>query len=237
MAFPYAQTNLQLYSQLVALGMVDADLLLIRAAHDGAAALFSAQFRSSGKPQLAHLVGTASIAAAHGGGPPTVAAALLHASYEQGDFGTGVAGASARKRREIQAVVGEGVESIVARYHAFDFGGDAPFSDEVRDLLFLRAANELEDALDLGPLYAAPARREVALQALRKAAGAACFIGRPILEAEIRASLRSLESASIPDVLRGGRHGSFTLRPRSCRPSLASSLRRQIGRLLGEVRR
>src|SRR4051812_50178326 len=60
----YAQTNLQLYAQLRRAGAAEQDLALVRAGYDLAMHLCPASFRGSGKPLLAHLVGTASILAA-----------------------------------------------------------------------------------------------------------------------------------------------------------------------------
>lgn len=228
---PYAQTNLQLYAQLVSLGFPDEGLRLARAAHDCAASLFSGQHRFSGKPFLAHLVGAASIVAAHGGDARAVAAALLHAAYDQGDFGTGMRGASPRKRRELRAAIGDDAESLVARYDAFDFQGGATFQEGARDVLFLRAANELEDALDLGALFAGPARLRIAARSIRRAAEAASWLGLPGLEGEIRSALATLESSSLPAPLRSDREGTYLLRPRSFRRRLVSALGRRIDRL------
>ena len=76
-----AQTNLQLYNQLIAAGWSDANLDRTQAAYALAADLFAGQIRSSGKTFLEHLVGTASAVAAVGGRPALVHAALLHATF------------------------------------------------------------------------------------------------------------------------------------------------------------
>lgn len=231
----YAQTNLQLYAQLVALGFDEAALRLTRTAYDRAAALFSARLRFSGKPFVAHLVGTASIVAAHGGDVRLVAAALLHAAYEQGDFGTHGRGPRPERREELRGAVGDAVESLVARYDAFDFAA-AAFSDADRDVLLLRAANEMEDALDLGVLYAAAPRRKRALEAIGKAAEAAAFLGRAALEAEIRAALTALQTTSLPAPLSGDRNDSPLVAPRSYRRRLSLRLRERLARRLARLR-
>ena len=61
--FHFAQTNLQLLSQMQDAGYAAAEVDRVRAAYAAVLPLFAAHFRGSGKPFLAHLVGTASILA------------------------------------------------------------------------------------------------------------------------------------------------------------------------------
>src|SRR4051812_50130353 len=83
----YAQTNLQLYAQLRRAGAAEQDLALVRAGYDLAMHLCPASFRGSGKPLLAHLVGTASILAAMDQSARVVTAGGLHAGFFFGGFG------------------------------------------------------------------------------------------------------------------------------------------------------
>ena len=85
----HAQTNLQLYPQLIEAGWSEHDLARARAAHDLSCELFAGCYRPSNKAFIAHLVGTASALAAWGEPPDTVLAGLLHSSYLYGDFGDG----------------------------------------------------------------------------------------------------------------------------------------------------
>src|SRR5687767_15961282 len=101
----YAQTNLQLYTQLRRAGYTAEQLVPVRAGYDLAMQLFSASFRGSGKPLLAHLVGTASILAAIGQSRDIVLAGLLHAAYALGDFGDGRFGVSEAKRERVRKAV------------------------------------------------------------------------------------------------------------------------------------
>ena len=101
MAAGYAQTNLQLHAQLLDLGCSIEDREYLAAGYRLAADLFSGQYRGSGKPFVAHLVGTASILAATKASATVVAAGLLHAAYDQGDFGLGLLGRHPNKRREL----------------------------------------------------------------------------------------------------------------------------------------
>ncbi len=82
-----AQTNLSLYRQLHDAGYTHSDVIWVRDAYELAATLFAGQYRGSGKPFVAHLVGTASILAAIDAPPSAVVAGLMHAVYTHGDFG------------------------------------------------------------------------------------------------------------------------------------------------------
>ena len=117
----YAQTHLQLEAQLAAAGAGGDERATLRRAHDLARELLGARHRGSGKTFLAHLIGTASIAAAHGGDPTAVLAALLHAAYDQGDFGDGATGATPARRAELRAVLGDEAEALVEAYTRFSW--------------------------------------------------------------------------------------------------------------------
>jgi len=123
---PPAQTNVQLYEELRASGMVEAQLVRVRDACGLATRLVSGQYRASGKPFICHLVGTASILAAHGAGLETVLAGLLHSAYACGEFGDGLRGVTPAERAVVRAGVGPATESIVAAYrglHWTTWGG------------------------------------------------------------------------------------------------------------------
>ncbi len=85
----YAQTKIQLLEQLRDGGYTEADLVLVLRAYAVAAELVSCRFQGNNNSFIAHLVGVASIAAAHGAGAEIVAVALLHSAYRNGDFGEG----------------------------------------------------------------------------------------------------------------------------------------------------
>src|SRR5436309_10586495 len=109
----YAQTNLQLYAELRGGKYSAADITCIRAAYELAMVLFTGRYRGSGKPFLAHLVGTASILTSMQVRAPVVAAGLLHASYTQGEFGNGWSGTDPVKRERLRTAVGAEVEDLV----------------------------------------------------------------------------------------------------------------------------
>jgi (p)ppGpp synthase/HD superfamily hydrolase len=104
--FPYAQTNLQLYRQLAGEGYAAAEIESVAGAYEVGLRLFPGTYRGSGKPFLAHLVGTASVLASLHQRTPLVVTGLLHAVYTHGEFGNGWRGMSAPKRAEIRRAVG-----------------------------------------------------------------------------------------------------------------------------------
>ena len=192
--FRYAQTNLQLYAQLRALGFTDAQQARVAAAYALAMRLFAGQFRGSGKTLLAHLVGTASIVARYGAPEPVVSAALLHAAYDEGDFGEAGPGATAANRATVRAAVGEEVERLVAGYHTLPWrGGERPkllsrldrLTEDERATAFLRVANELENMVDGGLHYCSASRQETLARSIADCEPVCQALGKPELWAEI----------------------------------------------------
>src|SRR4051812_2155144 len=157
-----AQTNLQLYEQLISRGWTARDLAAVRDAYELSAQLFSGRYRASGKTFVAHVVGTASCVAAIGGTPPMVSAALLHAAYEHGDFGPDQDRAHGRAR--LVDEVGPEVEALVAEYTATPLNvatiedlqrRAADLPSLTRDVVLIRTANEVDDHVDRGTDIAA----------------------------------------------------------------------------------
>jgi (p)ppGpp synthase/HD superfamily hydrolase len=155
---PAAQTNLQLYRQLHDSDYPPSDLLLVRDGYEFAIRLFAGHFRGSGKPFVAHLVGTASILAALDAPCVVIVAGLLHAAYEQGDFG--LTRWRARRAR-IRAALGDAAEELVWRYNEMPWtpreverlqADPAVLSETDRWIALMRLANELDDNLDLAML-------------------------------------------------------------------------------------
>jgi hypothetical protein len=249
----YAQTIVGLRGQLRRLGWDADDLRRVEDAYEIAMRLFTAQFRPTGDPFLAHLVRTASILAEVGAEPVVVVAGLLHSAYTHGEFGDGRRWPSEAKRVEIRAAVGEDGERLVYRYADFgwrDVLGALPGSIEVlppddRAALLARLANELEQCLEV----ATPDD----IGCLRQGAEAARLLGNPRLAATLESV--DVESAGVAVAENGDRRragavyyagptASFLLPPRShrLRPAVAlrnwlrrfafvRALRRAIGRL------
>lgn len=160
--YHFAQTNIQLFNQLHDLGYDEKDLDIVTRSYELAITLFTGQFRGSGKTFIAHLVGTASILASLRSAPSIIAAGLLHAAYESGDFGIGGEGFSPSKRDYLRAAVGAEVEERITRYTELEWNHEVAqrlfhkmdsLSRIEQDILLLRLANELEDYLDLGILF------------------------------------------------------------------------------------
>ena len=156
---PLAQTNLALYRQLHDLGYAASDLVYIRDCYELAATLFIGLLRGSGKPFLAHLVGTASALAAMKTPVAVIAAGLLHASYDQGDFGIM---RWRRRRQRVRAIAGSDAEAFVWHYHEMPWspaqipllqGRVARLSTMDRIVVQMRLANELDDNLDMAMRY------------------------------------------------------------------------------------
>lgn len=155
----YAQTNIQLYDQLLTVGYSKSDLKCVRDGYELASQLVSAKFRANGKPEIAHLVGTASILAAHGASLSTVLAGLLHNAYKTGDFGSfWPRRMTMRKRRLLRRVIGREAEALVAHYSLSQWNSHntaqlakalPELSEREHCVLLIRLSNELEEAADL----------------------------------------------------------------------------------------
>jgi (p)ppGpp synthase/HD superfamily hydrolase len=235
----YAQTNLQLYRELRVAGYADRDLALARAGYDLAMRLFTASFRGSGKPLLAHLIGTASILASIRQSPTVVTAGLLHAAYALGDFGGGRFGVTEAKRTCVRDAVGPDVENLVARYTAFDWNRQTipairqrvdSLTAVEREVLVIRLANELEDHLDNGVLYCGNGeeRREYIRSPLNQSVGMAKHLGLSALADELQRAFDETLSADVPAALRNPQEYTFVQPLASHRPRLTVSARRYL---------
>ena len=218
----FPQTNLQLYAQLVDLGYSEADLATVARSYELSMALFPGTYRASGKPFLAHLIGTAGIIATLRARAPVVATGLLHAAYTHGEFGNGWLGVSNAKRARVRAAVGPEIEELVARYTALRWAPatipairarlDAMTGLE-RDVLLVRLANELEDHLDLGILYPGdvPRRLRFMREDLPAAVEMAERLGYPELAESLTAAFDQIERAAISPAVRRTEAESFRL--------------------------
>jgi (p)ppGpp synthase/HD superfamily hydrolase len=236
MTEPYAQTNLQLYTQLRGAGYSDEQLSLVRSGYDLAMRLCTASFRGSGKPLLAHLVGTASILASIRQPVEIVTAGLLHAAYALGDFGEGRMGMTDSKRQRVRQAVGARVEDLVARYTLFDWNRNTipsirervdTLTQIEREVLVIRLANELEDHLDLGVLYCGNGekRREYIRSPLNQSVDMARRLGLTELAAELDRRFNETLAADLPVALRNPHDYTFVQPPASHAPRPKVALR------------
>lgn len=156
--FEFAQTNLQLRRQMAAQDYSSDAVARVDEAYRLAACLFSAQYRNTGKPFIAHLVGTASILASHAASTDSLVAGLLHAAYMTGDFGfhPGQRGSS-RQRAWLRERIGNAAEERIASYDRLRWNAQtlADISQRynsldtlTREVLQVRLANTYEDFMD-----------------------------------------------------------------------------------------
>ena len=152
----YAQTNLQLFNQLSSEGYSTEALLLVCDAYALAVRLYAGYFTGSGRTQIAHVVGTASILGTLKAPAAVVAAGLIHNVYDNGDFGALRYGITAAKRNEIIRTVGEEVEKFVHKFHLLrqtkqPFSvviGEMDLDDQiVRSTILIEMADRLEHHL------------------------------------------------------------------------------------------
>lgn len=143
-----AQTNLELYAQAVSHGYGVDQRRTLAQAYQFALRQVYPLARGSGKPFIAHLVGTASLVLESGCPPNWVVGALLHAIYQRRvPFEGGLAPSD--RRAAVSRRFNPEVDDIVFRYTAIEsedlqyLQSDSTLADI--DVVTLRLADELED--------------------------------------------------------------------------------------------
>ena len=236
----FAQTNLQLINQMRRDGYQADEVGLLIRSYDLAMRLFTGRYRASGKTFLAHLVGTASILADLRMPAALLAAALIHATYESGDFADGAQGISNPRRDLIRSEIGDEIENYVEKYTSLRWNEQVmremhgkldTLSLLERDVLLIRLANELEDYLDLGILYcgAEKYRRTNYLNDNgRILMDMAKKLGFPSLAADMAAVFKDVGEARILSDLHmtGSRDASFLVAPQSYQRLMDAMARR-----------
>lgn len=218
-------------------GYADAEITGVARGYELAARLFTSRFRGSGKPFLAHAVGTAGILGLLRARAPVLIAGLLHAAYTHGDFGTDRVGMADWKRARLARSIGREVETLVARYtrRPWDeptvralLGTVTSLPLEEREVLCMRLANELEDHVDRGIGYCADAerRRQMIRSWLHLCVELAREVGEPALAAALDRTFRDNLASPPRSDLAASRRMSYTVAPASYRPSLLARLRR-----------
>jgi hypothetical protein len=237
-----AQTNLQLYRQLIEAAWDGESLGMIRRGYELALALFSDAYRSSRRPFVAHLVGTASTLATWGQAPNMVAAGLLHSAYMLGHFGDGKCDVTARRRKVVVAAIGVEAERLVHNYTLTKTEAELArwcenfekLTDSEREMATLQLANLYDDCRDGEPIVAPTKQRALGLpwnaegrQAVQLLALHA--IG-PIAAEALAERFRELDRFQLPDVLKNaGRH------PRRVEAGVAELRQPGIGRCFGRL--
>jgi len=160
--YTYAQTNVQLFNQLRRDGYSNNELSCIRNAYEHAKRLFTGLFLASGRTQIAHVVGTASILGSVHLPTEVVAAGLIHNAYGTGDFGGWKKGISQARRKHVMYAVGKNVEEYVYGFQAFRWNSQTipvirnklnALDPINRNVLLIFLADQLEHHQDLGGLY------------------------------------------------------------------------------------
>lgn len=152
----FAHTNAQLFNQLRDLGYSDSERSYMFEAYKFVTEV-CAGFQPCGKPFITHLIRTASILVSLQTTITVIAAGLIHAVYEFGDFGDGSRGISEWKRVQVRQRLGQGTELTVMKYSALrwndasvaaTYNSLTTLEPSEQDALLIRLANELEQALD-----------------------------------------------------------------------------------------
>tara|TARA_R110000823_G_scaffold27609_18_gene80524 strand:- start:11636 stop:12394 length:759 start_codon:yes stop_codon:yes gene_type:complete len=156
----FAQTNLQLYCQLRRENYGNEVLESTRDAYEFSVPVFSGQYRASGKPFVAHLVGTASVLAAQAESADMLLAGLLHAVYSNADLGFHPGRRrSARQRQFLRERIGVGAEELIAHYDACEWSAASisawrenhhRLTVAERGSLKISLANTVDDFMDGG---------------------------------------------------------------------------------------
>ena len=130
--------------------------------------LFGSQFRASGKPFTSHLIGTASAACVERPPAYVIGAALCHLPLKNGEFRP--FSSSRKKLNLLDSVLGKEATDLDRVYeeiqrkkkHRFDSLESGRWQPTLKEqyALLIWAANEIDDELDAGALFAAPERRD-----------------------------------------------------------------------------
>jgi hypothetical protein len=212
MSFVYAQTNLQLISQMLSKGYTTAEVESVTRAYALVTELHVAMFRSNGKPFSAHVIGTASILAARQYPVVTIRAAMLHAAYLLGRFGDAGMGATQPRRQKVRDVIGAESEALVFDYWQLPWGetGTAKVLETItgltereRQIVAMRLADELDDFLD-GGMQISP------LQLKRKGEG----LGLTGLAGELQAASNQAYTTPLPAELCSPHEVSYSVTPK-----------------------
>lgn len=242
----YAQTNIQLFNQLVNDGYATTELTCIRNAYELAMHLFTGRFQASGKMFLAHVVGTASILGSLHLPTAVVAVGLIHNVYMQGDFGDWKNGITDAKRKYIRDAVGKDAEEYAYRFNSL-VRGKSQFvrasydylenlSPIERNLTLIILADLLEQHLDFGVLYYGNVEERldfikndghIMIETAEK-------LGFPTLAANLEAAFKETVLADIPVELRNtnGLSHSFVIAPQSHCRRLSIKVFRELDRRL-----
>jgi (p)ppGpp synthase/HD superfamily hydrolase len=235
-----AQSITRLYAQLRSAGFAPDDLRKVRDAHRVAATLFAGQLRPDGRPFVCHLVGVASILAMIDAPLDAIVAGLLHSAYTHGDFGSGRGERTRKAAAWLRERVGPDAERCIAAYamRPFNAATVATWSDNVtaldaaeREIVLIRLADTLEDALDHGLQLSSKRSNTNRAVETRKLISLAEALGRPQLGVALHGALEERDSPELA-ALRDDHAGSYVVGP----PSWREKWRPRVVRLVRRLR-
>jgi len=160
--YSYAGTIVQLLNQLRMEGYSNQEIVRVVKSYKFALVVFTGQFQRSGKSQIEHGVGTASMLCALGAPAAVVAAGVIHNIYRIGDYGDGQRGITDLRRKETIGHVGVEVENPLHGFHSLMESQKTitemldnleTFSEMDRQVLLIRLAEEFDNHWDLNWLY------------------------------------------------------------------------------------
>ncbi len=237
----YAQTNLQLFNQLMAQGYTQEDLRRIHQTYELGRLLFSGRCTASGRTQLTHGVGTASILAFWNAPVHVVAAGLIHNVYNNGDFGDGRRHISDQRRTVLREILGQEIEEEVANFAILKWNeqnisqfnlGKGPLTP---NLVFLRLADLLDHNLSGGVFYdhkALKGKRGLRLSIPPFVIQASNTLGVPGIGKELERV--KMEQAFLHPLAqlheKFGTHGGFDVRPSSYAQKFSVAIIKSFGR-------
>ena len=176
-----SQTIVQLYRQLQHQGFSADELQQVASVYGYMTELCGNRYRATGKPFMDHLVGVAGITAVYRPEITLVLAALAHSVYDEADFGTFWPTITRGSRIELRNRLGDDVDQLARLYSDLEWTLESAtalpqrltaMSAREQDVVFLRIANELEEAVNLDLLFYSEARRQKKLALLQDRPGA-----------------------------------------------------------------
>ena len=150
-ALTRAQTNLQLYSQLIESGWTDRDVEFIHDIYREVVRLTYGTYRPNWKPFDSHLVGVASIVARDAADRVLVGTALAHTALTYGRFPPMVR-FMGKKETYLEGRIGSEVFMMMRRYLETDLGKVTapgyPATHSEQAIIHLKLADLLDDLID-----------------------------------------------------------------------------------------
>jgi (p)ppGpp synthase/HD superfamily hydrolase len=204
----YAQSNVQLFSQMKKEGYLERELGCVLRTYELAVHLFTGRFQPSGNTFLSHAVCTASILTSLKTSAEVLSAGLIHSVYRQGEFGDGRETISNYKRKFVRRAVGEKVEDYVFNYRALHWNLKTIPEVAYRicaddyidhDIVLMKLSNELEHFLDFEILYYGDIEKQRVLQQGDVMCEIANKLGYPNFASQLEKLMDRAKSREIPN--------------------------------------